>query len=139
MKDRKIVLIIDDDEDDRALFLDAVSEIDRSIHCLGAHDGEDALRILDDASSPKPHFIFLDLNMPRLNGKQCLSEIRKRDHLTNIPVIIYSTTRRTEDVEETKKLGAVHFLTKPVLFADICKGISGVLEKKWDMTPANFK
>jgi CheY-like chemotaxis protein len=134
MEKTNTILIIDDDADDRSLFIDAVGEISKSLHCIAANDGEEALLLLDTAGAKLPDYIFLDLNMPRLNGKQCLCEIKKRPHLFHIPVIIYSTTRRVEDVEETKKMGAVHFLTKPILFSDICHEIKGVLQKTWDST-----
>jgi CheY-like chemotaxis protein len=122
----RIVLLIDDDDDDRSLFEDAVKEIDSTIKFMSASDGQDALRILKSATI-LPDYIFLDLNMPRLGGKQCLAEIKKNPRLVNIPVIIYTTTRRKEDVEETKKLGALHFITKPTLFNEICEAIVSVL------------
>ena len=126
MNKEKIVLIIDDDEDDRALFFDAVKEVDVKMTCITARDGQEALDMLRSDAIELPDYIFLDLNMPRLNGKQCLTEIKKDAKLFNIPIIIYSTTRRAEDVEEMKKLGASQFLTKPALFSEICNTISSV-------------
>jgi len=122
----KIILIVDDDEDDRALFRDALKEVDDSIKCLSAVDGEDALKQLGKRTD-LPDYIFLDLNMPRLNGIQCLASIRKDKKLNNIHVIIYSTSQRPEDISEAKKLGASLFVTKPALFKKICKTISSVL------------
>ncbi|MCW3086176.1 MAG: response regulator receiver protein [Bacteroidetes bacterium] len=126
MSKLKIVLIVDDDEDDRSLFYDAVKEVDSTIACISANDGEEALELLKNKKTVLPDFIFLDLNMPRVNGKQCLIEIKKMPGLNNIPVVIYSTTKRAEDVEEMKKLGASQFLTKPALFSEICHVISDV-------------
>lgn len=126
MNKEKIVLIIDDDEDDRSLFFDAVKEVDIDITCMTARDGQEALDLLRSGQAALPDFIFLDLNMPRLNGKQCLTEIKKDSRLHHIPIIIYTTTKRAEDVEEVKKLGASRFLTKPALFSDICEAISSV-------------
>lgn len=127
----KIVWIIDDDDDDRALFTDALKVIGNSYACVSVGDGQKAVELLNDARTTLPDLIFLDLNMPRLNGKECLAEIKKLPRVSHIPVIMYSTTKRMEDVEETKKLGAAYFLTKPALFNDICDAIRLILETKW--------
>ncbi|MGZ3883469.1 MAG: response regulator [Bacteroidia bacterium] len=127
MSRNKIILIIDDDEDDRSLFFDAVKEIDPDLKCISAVNGQDALTVLRSKGAALPDYIFLDLNMPRLNGKQCLAELKKDPRLSKIPVIIYSTSKRIEDVEETKKLGAENFITKPTLFREICDAIRSVI------------
>ena len=131
MNNVKIILIVDDDEDDRSLFIDAVKKIDASIKCVSACDGEEALKYLRAETSAIPDIIFLDLNMPRFNGKECLVAIKKIPHLQNIPVIIYSTTSRPEDVKETLSLGAAQFLTKPTYFENICKEVSSIFSKEW--------
>lgn len=132
MDRNKIVLIIDDDDDDRSLFSDALGEVSSTVKCVSVSDGQEGLEILRDARQALPDLIFLDLNMPRLNGKQCLAEIKKIPELAHIPVIMYSTTKRIEDVEETQKLGAAYFLTKPALFNDICHAIKMLLDIKWE-------
>src|SRR5438105_13236231 len=109
MKENAVILMVDDDEDDRILFFEAASEVSKSIRCLSAEDGEKALNMLQSEHALLPDYIFLDLNMPRLNGKQCLVEIKKTKRLMHIPVIIFTTTKREEDVAETKRLGAVDF------------------------------
>jgi DNA-binding NtrC family response regulator len=128
MAKNRTILIVDDDDDDRALFFDAMREIDSSIKCLSANDGHDALKFLKNSDNSLPDYIFLDLNMPRLNGKQFLAEIKKLSHLSHIPVIIYSTTGRKEDIDETKRMGALQFITKPTLFNEIVDAIMAVLE-----------
>ena len=132
MNSNRIVLIIDDDDDDRSLFSDALEEVNNTVMCVSVADGQEGLEILRDARLELPDLIFLDLNMPRLNGKQCLEEIKKIPGLAHIPVIMYSTTKRIEDVEETRKLGAAYFLTKPALFNDICQAIKMLLDIKWE-------
>jgi CheY-like chemotaxis protein len=132
---KRIILIIDDDQDDRSLFSDAVAEVDDSITCIHASDGIEGVEKLKCGNPLLPDFIFLDLNMPRLNGVKCLEEIKKDPRLLKVPVIIYSTSRRTQDMHETKELGAAYFLTKPVLFKDICSAISSVLSKNEKIIP----
>lgn len=126
------VLIIDDDEDDRKMFCEAVQVVDEGVTCLAAVDGLEALRLLRTREISLPDFIFLDINMPRMDGKQCLAEIKQTSHLQHIPVIIYTTSKHPRDIEETKNLGAVHFISKPFHFDDICRSITYVLIGKWD-------
>ena len=129
----KTLLIVDDDADEIDLFCLAVGEIDKTIHCISARNGEEALQLLRKNLLRKPDCIFLDLNMPRMNGKQCLGLIKKDPEFSEIPVIIYSTSKLPDDYKETKSLGAVHFLTKPSRHADLKKAISYVLEEKWEL------
>lgn len=71
-----------------------------------------------------PGFIFLELNMPRMDGKGCLGEIKKSARMKHIPVIIYSTSGNQAEIEETRKLGASYFLIKPTSFTDLNDAIS---------------
>ena len=135
MKAKKTFFIVDDDIDDQDLFIEAVSEVDNSIECVSASDCEEALDLLKNKKIGMPDMIFLDLNMPRLNGKQCLVELKKEAHLAHIPVIIYSTSSEKRDIEETSRLGAAHFLTKPNKFEELCKAISYVVSKDWNKAP----
>ncbi|MEO7311675.1 MAG: response regulator [Chitinophagaceae bacterium] len=119
MKKKMLFLLADDDADDQLLFLEALGEIDTSIECLVALNGEDALQKLKDRRENLPNYIFLDLNMPRMNGLQCLNEIKKMEQLHNIPVIIYTTSAAQRDIDESKKSGAEKFITKPTSFQEL--------------------
>jgi CheY-like chemotaxis protein len=72
--------------------------------------------------------------MPRLNGKQCLAELKRISDLKHIPVIIYSTSSEKRDMEETARLGAAHFLTKPNKFEELCRALTYVVEQDWAMS-----
>jgi CheY-like chemotaxis protein len=124
----KSVLIVDDDRDDVELFCEAVQEIDETINCLRAMEGEQALKMLRNNKSGLPDMIFLDLNMPRMGGRQFLHEIKKNRGLNDIPVFIYTTSRSEEDKRETKKLGAAGFITKPTNYKDIHRVLSDILD-----------
>ena len=113
MKNTKECLLIDDDPDDQEIFRMALQEVDKSISCVLANDGIDALTILKPRTFT-PDFIFIDINMPRMNGIQCLTEIKKLDHLKGARIIMYSTTAQPKVVELSKELGASDFLVKPV-------------------------
>lgn len=117
-KMRKTCLLVDDDEDDSEIFALAVSEADSSIDCVFASDAVSALAMLEDKSFV-PDFIFLDLNMPLMSGKELLVEIRKRRHLSGTPVIIYTTSGSQRDIEDTHELGASFFITKPPLISTL--------------------
>jgi CheY-like chemotaxis protein len=106
-------LIVDDDADDRMLFIDAVKEIDETIECKIAKNGEQALQFLTNAEYRLPDFIFLDIRMPRMGGKKCLFEIKKDERLKHIPVIIYTTSKAVEESKELRAMGAFHFISKP--------------------------
>ncbi len=109
---QKMIMLVDDDNDDRGFFCSAVKKIDPSCVCLLTENGKDALEKLRNAPQ-LPDLIFLDLNMPVMNGVECLKELKKDALLKNIPVIIYSTSVNQEDMNRTKQLGASHYLVKP--------------------------
>ncbi|MBL0153418.1 MAG: response regulator [Chitinophagaceae bacterium] len=132
MKENMRLFIIDDDDDDKKLFIESVKEIDDSIVCSTACDGLEALKILSDAENPLPDFIFLDLRMPRISGKQCLLEIRQIEKLRNVPVFIYTTTTDVNDSIALKSMGAVHFISKPTDPTELYYILSEVLSAKWD-------
>lgn len=101
---------IDDDQDDRALFCDALLEIDPRIECITQPSAEEALDYLND-TPVLPSLIFLDINMPAMGGKACLSELKKNEKLAGIPVVVLSTTVNPSEIREFRKLGA-DFLQK---------------------------
>jgi CheY-like chemotaxis protein len=125
LKKNRTIFLIDDDVDDQEVFAMALAEIDESIFCVTAKNGLEALEKLK-TSEFRPDYIFLDLNMPRMNGKQFLKEW-SRSAASDIPVVIYSTSAEDRDVEETKALGAVAFITKPPRMNDLVTSLHKVL------------
>lgn len=123
MKKPLHLLLIDDDTDDHEIFNIALNKVDSSIVIDYAHDGVDALKKLDEIL-PVPHLIFLDLNMPRMNGKQFLKVIRENKRFGKTPIYIYSTSLLPDVVEEATKMGADGFIQKP---ADILS-LVGILK-----------
>ena len=119
--------IIDDDIEDSDLLVEALALLKKNSQCYVASNGEEALKKLNANIVPAPDFIFLDLNMPRLNGIQFLVEIKESCAFRNIPIVIYTTSSSPRDREETKRLGAYCFLTKPNTFDEICKAVNSIL------------
>jgi len=105
------ILLVDDDADDQLIFIDALNEIAAGIECATANNGLEALEYLKEVV-PKPTLIFLDLNMPFMNGFECLARIKKEDPLKEIPVVIFTTSDNPGDEKRTKELGAKIFFTK---------------------------
>jgi len=126
------ILVIDDDEDDRKLFCEAVSDVDQTMECIGAAGGQEGLHYLTNVDNPVPDFIFLDLRMPGLSGQQCLEEIKCVPRLAKVPVIVYTTSRDENESAKLKNLGAAHFMSKPVAPNDVYYMVSFVLGEKWD-------
>ncbi|NUY79480.1 response regulator [Flavobacterium sp. MAH-1] len=117
-------LFIDDDADDQEFFCDAALSIDPQIECIFADNGIEAMTKLND-SAFTPDFIFIDMNMPQMNGRETLSEIRKMDRLNMAAVYMYSTAAAPRITEEIMALGATDFLIKP----SSVKGLQEMLGK----------
>jgi len=113
MREKGLFLIVDDDNDDCEFFREALSDVAPNIDFDVANNGEEALIKLRNDLIKIPDVIFLDLNMPRMDGKTCLKELKKDNILKEIPVVIYTTSSNQDDIDETKALGAFYFLTKP--------------------------
>lgn len=128
MSRNTIIMLVDDDEDDREFFCEAVDTIDNTIQCMQLENGEKALLYLQNKEYTMPDYIFLDLNMPRLDGKECLVEIKKLDHLKLTPVIIYTTSNHPLDKTQAMQLGANGFMHKQTEFNSLCMEIKQWLE-----------
>lgn len=109
--------LIDDDVDDQETFVSALSKISSSIRNVSASNGREALDKLA-AGEVAPDIIFLDLNMPLMNGREFLKAIAGKERYRRIPIIILSTSSDSDTISETLQLGAKEFVTKPVRYAD---------------------
>ncbi len=105
-------LFVDDDVDDQEIFAFALKGLDLPANVITASDGTEALEMVKKDESFVPDCIFLDLNMPRMGGKECLVEMRKLPWLRDVPIIIYTTSMQQSDKIETQMLGATDFITK---------------------------
>lgn len=120
---KKILFIVDDDEDDINLFVEAVNEIDCTMQCFQARNGLDALERLN-ALDLLPEIIFLDLNMPKMNGFEVLERLKSMERYKEIPVVIYSTSRDADEKQKAIEMGASDYLVKPDSFTQLCIGLS---------------
>ena len=111
-KKRITCMLIDDDIDDQELFAHALKHLDVSVDFVTANDGVHAIEKINSDSDFNPYFIFIDVNMPRMNGIECLVEIKKISKVKNTPVYLYSTYGDPDTISAGKKLGAVDLLVK---------------------------
>jgi CheY-like chemotaxis protein len=114
---QKTILLADDDIDDTTIFCEALQLIDPTIICRCASDGQEAIDIL--ANEESPDIIFLDINMPRMNGWECLERIRDMADCKHIPVLVYSTSTHPRDINAALDLGALCFFAKPNNFQEL--------------------
>src|SRR5687767_14226069 len=110
------------------LFQEAMNEVDPHAR-LSVADGCDMLMTLAKIEEDKPDMIFLDLNMPGLNGFECLEEIKNKDKFGNVPVIIYSTTANPEQVKKTYNKGATLYMQKPSSYEGIKKLMNKIITR----------
>ncbi len=113
MTEPLICLLIDDDHDDSEMFQLAIERTKISVDCIVANSAIQALKLLKDDEEMIPDFIFLDLNMPLMNGRECIVELKKMTKLKDSTIIVYSTSSNKQDIKEMLDLGAAHFITKP--------------------------
>lgn len=122
--------LIDDDEDDRDIFELALIRANADSTFVTANNGEDALDVLRKQPDFVPDYIFLDLNMPLMDGRACLAELRKQARLDSVPIIIFTTSSYSKDIEDTMHLGASHYLVKPTSLSELVSILTSFFEGK---------
>jgi CheY-like chemotaxis protein len=117
-----VILVVEDDPGDQLLIQEAFGEYDTDSRLEIVSDGEDALNFVHrtdrHAGAPRPDLVLLDLNLPRFDGRAVLRTLKADENLRSIPVVIFTTSSREEDVSGTYELHANAFITKPVDFDD---------------------
>jgi CheY-like chemotaxis protein len=143
-----VILLADDDEEDRMLACDALAEsrLSNDVYCVT--DGEDLMDYLHrqgkytpPALAPRPGLILLDLNMPKKDGREALREIKSDPDLLHIPVVVLTTSKAEEDIYRSYKSGASSFISKPVTFnglVELMKGLGRYWFEIVDLPPANL-
>ena len=128
------ILIADDDIDDIEFFKITLANANPNATINTVENGAKLLKQLFEAKGVEHHpdFIFLDINMPGLNGKECLKEIRQNKNFNNIPVIIFSTSSDRNDIEETYNNGANLFITKPSDLKTQTELLKTILSLNWN-------
>ncbi len=125
------ICLADDDEDDRLFFTEAFDELKINTKVQTFNDGVALMDYLNDEDSILPNVLFLDLNMPRKNGVECLLEIKQNEKLNDIAIAIYSTSSSEDHIEETFINGANIYIKKPNDFEKLKKILSEIVTINW--------
>ena len=129
------ILLADDDTDDCIFFKEALDELPLSTHLTVVHDGEQLMQLLKNETNEFPDVLFLDLNMPRKNGFECLCEIKENEKLKDLLVVMFSTSfprdRKYEEdmINRLLKIGAHDFIRKSDNLAQLKEFIHQVINR----------
>ena len=126
------VMLADDDEDDREIFLEAMAQIAPHVNVSVSEDGRRLMNSLYKKDAELPDIIFLDLNMPLKSGHECLREIRSNEAFKSIPVIIYSTSDNKEHIEDSFLHGANFYFPKPGSFPELKTMMRKIFDFQWE-------
>jgi CheY-like chemotaxis protein len=123
------IIIVEDDADDRFLMKTAFSENGFDDSLLYLENGYELLRFLDSQKGAHregkmPGLILMDLNMPKMNGREVLQEIKKEGYWLHLPIVIFSTTQNDNEMKKCLELGALAYYTKPVTFAGLINTVA---------------
>jgi CheY-like chemotaxis protein len=121
-----IIFYVDDDPDDIEIFIDALKTTNGSIYCETARDGEEALTLLH-AAVIRPDLIFVDINMPKVNGLEFLRALRSDMRFAKIPAIIYSTGFYDLDKVDREKLGVLKVIKKHSNYRKLCLELKNLI------------
>lgn len=132
------IALADDDKDDRMFFTEAFDELKIDTKVKTYKDGVELMNYLNNKTNVLPSILFLDLNMPKKSGIECLSEIKKDDYFKDIAIAIYSTSASEEDIENTFVLGANIYIKKPDSFNKLKKILADVIRINWQYFTSNL-
>lgn len=132
------VLLADDDDDDRLFFKDAIEVVKVKTIVTMVNDGVELMDYLNNPEIRLPNLLFLDLNMPRKGGMECLKEIRSNSKLKDLSIAIYSTSALEKDIEETFIKGANIYIKKPNDFEELKVILDKVISINWQYHTSGF-
>jgi CheY-like chemotaxis protein len=120
-------LLIDDDAEDQEIFSHALAHLNLNVDCVTANDGIHAIDKIKSDPDFNPFFIFIDVNMPKMSGIECLAEIKKISRFKNVPVYLYSTYVDSRTLNSAKDKGAVDVLVKANSMSELKQTLSMIL------------
>ncbi|MFD2036706.1 response regulator [Belliella marina] len=125
------ILLAEDDRDDQLFFKKALQNIPMKLRIATVNDGAELLEYLNTSVDPFPHILFLDINLPKKNGMECLKEIRKKEKLKELSIAMYSSSTDQRNIEEAFVCGANIYITKPSKLENLHKALVKVLTVNW--------
>jgi CheY-like chemotaxis protein len=130
MKDRLTIFYTDDDYDDLEFFKEIVNEFNQDYNVVTQSDGFELLHALDNPP-PNPYVVFLDINMPGMNGLEILKKVRSLAEHQQLPIVMFSTSNDETIIEKTRLLGATYYMPKSGVFENLKKSIEHALSINW--------
>jgi CheY-like chemotaxis protein len=127
MSTQPTILLVDDDPEDQEIFSMILEQITAKVRFLCSDNGVNALKLLTAEQDLSPEIIFMDMNMPLMDGMQCLAEMRKSLKLKEVPIYMYSTSAQDSIVAECRRLGANGFLKKVANLSDFENSLKTIL------------
>ncbi|MDT8406516.1 MAG: response regulator [Methylococcales bacterium] len=134
MTDVPPILLVEDDQVDIMIVKRGFRKLNVINELMVVNDGEQALAYLEHALSRLPSLILLDINMPKMNGRECLKQLKKHPVFKTIPVVMLSSSQERHDVDQCLEMGIVGYILKSVEFADFLTSIQ-VLKPYWIQRP----
>ncbi len=128
------IFYTDDDQEDIDFFREIVDIIDSRVKVVAQSNGQELINALNNPP-PTPYLVFLDINMPGMNGLETLRKVRESEQHKNLPVVMFSTSADELTIEESKKLGASFYVPKSGAFDKLKKSIEHTLKMNWDNFP----
>ncbi|MEH6682792.1 MAG: response regulator [Sediminicola sp.] len=139
MGPKRIIIWVEDDEDDRILFKEAVEDLKIPVQLKLFGLGKDLLAYIDTTEDPLPELLFLDLNMPEISGLEVLKKLKEHPKWSKIPVAICSTSSRESDMQKTFLMGANIYFTKPNSFRVLQAAIKRILVTNYQHHTSNLQ
>ncbi len=131
-------LLIDDDTEEHEIFTIAMIRLNPFLNCVTLSSGTGAVEKLRNDPGFTPDFIFLDLNMPGMDGKQCLAHLKNIERLQKVPVIVFSTSSNEKDVKDTMNLGSTGYVVKPDSISELVGTLSLIINTPKQVQPHFF-
>ncbi|WP_293892717.1 response regulator [Flavobacterium sp.] len=125
------IFLVDDDAEDRELFSEALSQVDESARLTEISSCFTLMETLDNPEIPKPDIIFLDMDMPKFSGLECLKKLKASNKIQNLKIVVLSTYSHPQYVDEAYKNGASCYYVKPSRFPKLKEVISDALQGNW--------
>ena len=125
----KSIVLAEDDADDRMIFEETIQQLDQGIRFQIVSDGDQLLNLLENFLSD---ILFLDLDMPRKNGLECLISIRSNERIKDLPIVMFSSTSRPSNIQTAYDMGAHLFLIKSSFFQEYTSALKAILKLDWN-------
>jgi CheY-like chemotaxis protein len=121
-------MLIEDDIDDQEIFCLALQKVNDQILCDMADDGVEAIERLKSTPLTKPDYIFIDVNMPRMDGLECLRQIKLMSGIESVRIFMFSTSSAPKLINNSKALGADGFIVKPASIAELTRKLEELFQ-----------